>query len=221
MLHLDAIAHTSKVRHFYPQLRLTLTLILLIISLSVDSNVLYLAALCFSVIFMLTATSIKPSQLLKLYFIPLIFVVSSCILILVEISQNTPEASVIIGSIYKINFYISLDSINRSLNTFLRSISGISMVFSISTTIPMNEFIIWLKKIRLPDEFIELYVLTYRFIFILIEEASDMILASDLRFSYLKPHLAINNLGMMIYSLFYKTIKRYEDLCQALSLRQF
>ncbi len=78
----------------------------------------------------------------------------------------------------------------------------------------------WLRLMHFPEEFIELFVLTYRFIFILIEEALDLVIAGDMRFGYISVKNAFQTMGMMIQSLLLKTFKRYEDLSQALELRQ-
>lgn len=216
MINLDAVAHTSKVKDLYPKTRISLIFISLILSILVNSEVLYLAFLALSVLWMYGTTFLSIKQIFKLLSIPMLFVLTSCFLILISFSSID---GVILWqgpvhlTIYKANAIMAQE-------TLLRSLCGISMIFCISTTVPMRHFMNWMRMLRLPEEFIELFVLTYRFLFILLEEASDLVTAGDMRFGYSSLKTAFPTMGMMIKSLLFKTFKRYEDLSQSLELRQ-
>ena len=220
MINLDAIAHTSKVKDFYPKTRISLILGALIFSIFVNSKDLYLAFLGISILWMLMTTSLNLKSLLKLLSIPMFFVITSTIVIMVSLGKSLPADVVFKVNIGSIFLFISKANLVLALETFLRSLCGISMIFCISTTVPMGHFMKWLKLMHFPEEFIELFVLTYRFIFILIEEALDLVIAGDMSFGNISIKNAFQTMCMMIRSCLHKTFKRYEDLSQALELRQ-
>jgi cobalt/nickel transport system permease protein len=64
-------------------------------------------------------------------------------------------------------------------------------------------------------------MLTYRFIFILLEEISKIYRAQDLKFGYNTMKNSFNSLGLLIRILIIKMIRRYKDMIVSLESKNY
>jgi len=131
----------------------------------------------------------------------------------------TPEQDHAILKLGILPLYITRETLTLCIKVFIRSLSSVALIFSLSLTVPMQHLIRWMKWLKTPDAFIELFVLSYRFIFILIEEAQDMLIAQEMRFGYFHLRNAIKTVNQLGASLFMRAFARFEDLNQAMALR--
>ncbi|MGX8795913.1 CbiQ family ECF transporter T component [Fusibacter sp. JL298sf-3] len=197
MLRIDALANQSKGKNVYPNLRIGANLALLVLSLSIENLWLYGALILSASFLILGLTRITFKQLALLVLFPMSFVFFSCVIIFFQIG------------------------LEETLITFVRSLSALMILLSISLTMPMHHFTQFLKKLHLPDAFIELYELCYRFIFIFIEEAADMITAQQMRFGFFSAKNVFQTLSLTLGTLFLRVFARFNDLEDAMSLRGF
>ena len=78
-----------------------------------------------------------------------------------------------------------------------------------------------MKKFRLPSMFIELYVLTYRFITIFFEEAREIHMAQKMKFGYDGYSNSMNSLAILIKTLFVRVMQRYREMEAVLEIKFF
>lgn len=195
MLRIDALASQSKGNAFFPKTRIATTLVILIASL-IFNRVEVFGALIISASFLIFLLSpIKLKHFMMLVLIPLSFIALSVVIIAFQISMR------------------------EALITLIRSLSSLLLIYSLTLTLPMHHFTHFMKAIRLPSAFIELYELCYRFIFILIEEASDMILAQQMRFGFYSIKQVGKSLNLTLSILFFRAFSRFKDLENAMALR--
>jgi cobalt/nickel transport system permease protein len=159
-------------------------------------------------------TSLNLKSFTKLLLIPMGFIVLSLVVIAI-----TPEQDHAILKLGILPLYITRETLTLCIKVFIRSLSSVALIFSLSLTVPMQHLIRWMKWLKTPDAFIELFVLSYRFIFILIEEAQDMLIAQEMRFGYFHLRNAIKTVNQLGASLFMRAFARFEDLNQAMALR--
>ncbi|MGO1818865.1 MAG: CbiQ family ECF transporter T component, partial [Senegalia sp. (in: firmicutes)] len=88
-------------------------------------------------------------------------------------------------------------------------------------TTPFNNLIKLLLKYKVPMLLIELTMLTYRFIFILLEEISLIYRAQDLKFGYSNIKNSFNSLGLLLRVLIVRMIKRYEEMIISLESKNY
>ena len=88
-------------------------------------------------------------------------------------------------------------------------------------TTPFNQLIRLLQMSRLPHVLIEHMLLTYRFIFILIEEASAIRQAQSLRFGYISLRCSYRSMAMLVGLLLQRVIYRYQQMETALDVKLF
>jgi len=214
MIKIDAIANQCKIKNWHPQLRINATLLLLVTSIFWDHAQLYTALFISASLCVLMTTSLTPKSFSKLLGIPMGFILLSLVVIAV-----TPESDRALLKLWKLPLYITEETLALCMKVFIRSLSSVTLIFSLSLTVPMQHLIRWMKRLKMPDAFIELFVLSYRFIFILIEEAQDMLIAQEMRFGYFHLTNAVKTVNQLGASLFIRAFARFEDLNQAMALR--
>ncbi|MBS7527157.1 cobalt ECF transporter T component CbiQ [Fusibacter paucivorans] len=214
MIRMDAIANQCGIKNWHPLLRISGTLMLLVFSIALDKIAVYTALFIGASFCILLTTPLSIKSYVKMLAIPMGFILLS--LIVIAIDADSEEALIRFG--YS-GFAITRQSLALCLAVFVRSISSIALIFMMSTTVPMQHFIEWMNRLHMPSAFTELFILSYRFIFILIEEAQDMLVAQEMRFGYFKMGNALKTVNQLGASLFMRAFSRFEDLNHAMALR--
>ncbi|NLV26130.1 MAG: cobalt ECF transporter T component CbiQ [Methanomicrobiales archaeon] len=114
---------------------------------------------------------------------------------------------------------ISQESLNRGLLIFFRIMGGMSALFFISLTTPMTDLFGVMKQLKVPDLFIDLSMIIYRFIFIFIKKAHDIYLAQQMRMGYSKPKEAVKSYSMLFGSIFITSWDAGEQFINAMECR--
>jgi len=202
VIHVDAIAYKSKYNNVFTGTRITMTLIVLVVSILVDFWALYFVnlAVAFATIFILTR--IRVITLAKLMMVPVVFTGITALMIAFDITQS-----------------MSPERIFFALSVFLRSVSSFALVFSLSLTIPMNRIIDWMVMLHMPSAFVQLFGLSYRMLFVIIEESVDMILSQQLRYGFIKPKTAFLSVVQMASMLFIRILSRMDEMESAMRIR--
>lgn len=73
----------------------------------------------------------------------------------------------------------------------------------------------------MPKALLEIILLTYRFIFIFLDEVSAIKRAQTLRFGYISPRTSYRSLGMLITMLLSRVLTRYSQMTIALETKLF
>jgi len=100
-----------------------------------------------------------------------------------------------------------------------RTLSGMSCLFFLALTTPMVELFAVLKTLRMPDSFVELSMMIYRYIFVFLEVAIRMRRAQIMRLGYDGFHSSIQSFSMMAGTLFLRTWEQGEKLYTAMDAR--
>jgi cobalt/nickel transport system permease protein len=211
---MDAIANQCRIRDWHPLFRISATLMVLALSISLDRLSIYTALFIGASFCILLTTSLSMKSYAKMLTIPMGFILLS--LMVIAIDTRSEGALIRFGST---GFTVTYQSLSLCLAVFVRSISSIALIFMMSTTVPMQHFIEWMKRLHIPAAFTELFILSYRFIFMLIEEAQDMLIAQEMRFGYFKMGNALKTVNQLGASLFMRAFSRFEDLNHAMALR--
>lgn len=116
-----------------------------------------------------------------LYFmsVPITFVVLSVLVIAVQFSRQ-PAGDYFV-SLRLFYIYATKDSIRTAMLVFCKAMAGMSALYMMSLSTPVNEIILVLQKLHLPKLFTELMNLIYRYIFILLDAAQQMQTAARAR----------------------------------------
>ena len=94
-------------------------------------------------------------------------------------------------------------------------------MLALALTTPMVDITDQLRKWRVPQLFIELMVLMYRFIFVFIETAQAMYIAQNARLGYSNWRRSLHSVGMLAANLYLRSQTRAAALYTALTARGY
>lgn len=220
MLIIDKYAYTNSLSEKNPYIKTIFSILFLIISLIIENPVYQIAIITAMSITILSTSKMGISEYLKLLSIPLIFMIMSILAIIISISTEKTDMLTYftIGSTY---IGISKFGLSSALKILARSISCLTCVYFLILTTPFNQLIQVFKKLRIPDNVIEIAMLIYRFIFIFLEEVHEIYKSQEMKMGYMGMKNSYNSLGLLVNMLYKRMMKRYEDMSIALDMKLF
>lgn len=160
---------------------------------------------------------INPLFYLKLLSIPFGFAFLSVLVILLISGGEGELWSYNLFSVLPLS--ITTDSIAKGLLVFFRVMGGMCALFFISLTTPMTDLFGVMKKSKIPDLFIDLSMIIYRFIFIFMGKAHQVHHAQVMRLGYSKPKEAVRSYSMLFGSIFITSWDAGEHFVNAMDCR--
>ena len=219
MLTIDRLAYQGRWRELNPLVKFSGYIILLITALC-SQPVLQavLAILIAPLTIYVVRVSVK--RYLKWLLIPFSFLAVSLIGILLSFSWTGENmlADITVGQLH-----IGIDAGSLSIvnHTFWRSFSALIVTYLFVLTTPFNQLIIIGRRCKIPHVLMENALLTYRFIFIFLDEAAAIYQIQTLRFGYSSLKNSYSSLGMLITMLFERVITRYRQMTTALDIKLY
>lgn len=213
---LDDYALMSPLRHRNNWLKLAIVLFGLLVGVSSTSPITpFFIALCMS--FTTIVLGRAPFKLyLKLLLAPLGFAFTGVIIIAFFSGSGHELLSFeLIGY----PFSVKADGLELALLVLSRSLSGMCCLYFLSLTTPMIELFAVLKASRLPESFIELSMLIYRYIFVFLDMALSIRYAQTVRLGYSNFRRSIHSMGMLGSTLFIRTWEQGDKLFLAMNSR--
>lgn len=219
MLIIDKLSYQSRWCQSDPRRKFGLYLILLVIALT-SSPLVQIVELTGTAALTCYLLQISVRRYLRWLAVPLFFLLIGLLGILVSFSYQPGSLlySLQIGSLA-----IGIDPAGLQVahHTLWRSLAALSATYLFVLTTPFNQLIRLLQMSRLPHVLIEHMLLTYRFIFILIEEASAIRQAQSLRFGYCSLRCSYRSMAMLVGLLLQRVIYRYQQMETALDVKLF
>lgn len=220
MLLIDKYAYTNNLRYLSPSIKVSIGAIFLLASMLISSKIILLGIMILMSIAVVCIAKVDLKGYFKLLRIPLYFLFIGIGLNLINVSFESKD---LIYSFKAFSVYIGVSntSINTSMYILCRAISCLTCVYFIVLTTPFNQLLFLLKKMHISDTIIELSMLVYRFIFIFLEEVSDIKKSQQLRFGYINLKTSYRSLGLLGSLLFKRMMKRYDDMCISLDMKLY
>ncbi len=229
MLIIDRFAYTNRLSRANPYIKVLLSVLLIFVSI-INSN-LYGAlaiAACIMASTVLYA-GIPAAAYIKMVIPPFIYLSISILTIILVFGSsgnipNISDADYIYLRVFNhsgIFMGITRASLRNGLLLGLRSVCGIVSMYFLILTTPCTQQIKVMKKIRVPAVFIELYVLTYRFIAVFFEEAIQIHAAQKMKFGYINYRNSMNSLAILVKTLYVRMMIRFKDMESILEIKHF
>ena len=111
------------------------------------------------------------------------------------------------------------DGLNSGLLIFGRVLGSSACFLFLALTTPMLEIFAILKRVKVPDVFIELSMMVYRFIFVLFDEVAMIQHAQTVRGGYTTRKRAVKSISMLAGSIFIRTLEKGERLHTSMNSR--
>jgi cobalt/nickel transport system permease protein len=173
MLHVDAIAYSNKLSRKNPYVKFFIFLALLILAIGLDSIMIHMLIIISAYFLVVFLGGVSAKYYFSLYRTPVAFVLLSLVAIILSIS---PEKQSFLLAVKWGRFYVgvSQEGIDTTNKIFFRCMASLSSTYFAALTIPLNQGVIVMKKMKFPIVVIEMIVLTYRFITIFINEIHEL-----------------------------------------------
>lgn len=156
---------------------------------------------------------------LHLMTIPLTFMILSGAAIAVQFTK-TPVGEWYVSARF---FYLCVTrkSLFTAIEVFFKALAGMSALYMLALSTPVNELILVLQKLHLPKLLAELMNLIYRYIFILFEVAGQMQTAAKARLGYGSFRQSLRTFAGVAGNLFLVSLKKAGAYYDALLARGY
>lgn len=220
MLEIDNCAYLNNIKDVNPLIKLGITFIGVIASMLTQNANIHILIMLFMTALILFIARVDMKLYIKCLKIPMIFLIIGIGLNLINISFENKDY---IFNVNILGLYIGTTefAVKSSVNILLRAMSCIISIYFLILTTPFNQLIIVLKKLHIPHTLIELMILIYRFIFIFIEEAEEIYKSQQLKFGYTNLRTSYNSMSLLIKTLFFRMMRRYEDMSISLDIKLY
>ncbi len=204
----DYIAINNKLRHVNPKLKFIFAISMLIISL-ISKSIIVPLLIFFIVSFILLFIAKVPKRVYGVFIgIPLSFGILNLVLFAFLFGKVVWFYINIFG--FKIPVYI--DGFDLGFLLFGRMLGGVSSMLFLALTTPMPELFYILRELKLPEEFVDMAMLIYRYIFVLYEEYERMKFAQESRLGEANLKSTYKSLGALAAHLFIRAWEKGEQL---------
>lgn len=217
---IDDYAYKNKLYKVNPNKKFIIGMLLLILSLINPFNYISLLIIALMSFVIVVIAKIELKDYLHFIKIPLTFLIISIIMILLNFSHNK---EIFLYSIKIGNLYVGVtnESLKSAMHLFFRALSCLTCIYFIMLTTPFYQLIFVFIKLHLPDVVLEISMLMYRFIFIFMEEVSDIRKSQELRFGYINLKNGYNSFGLLVSMLFKRMMIRYDEMSIALDMKLY
>jgi cobalt/nickel transport system permease protein len=111
--------------------------------------------------------------------------------------------------------------LHTAVQVLFRATACLSAMLFVILTTPMAQLFQVLRKIGIPSLVIELMLIMYRFLFLLLETAREMMMAQRARGGHSGFKRKLRDTAMLVTRLFAATMQRYHGLARGLTARGF
>ncbi|HBL4692789.1 energy-coupling factor ABC transporter transmembrane protein [Citrobacter sedlakii] len=152
--------------------------------------------------------------------LPFGFLAVGVVTILLSISRDpqTLLAAFPVGDFWLGVSALGLQTANE---TFWRSLAALAATFWLLLNLPFPQLITLLRRAHVPRLLTEQILLTWRFIFILLDEALAIHRAQTLRFGYKSLPNGYRSLAMLVGLLFTRVLIRYQQMAATLDIKLY
>ena len=219
MQSLDALSYQSRWRQRDPRAKFALYVLMMVMAMSLPPAG-QAALLIIIAAFTCWLLRVSPLRYLKWLLIPFSFLAVGLVAIIISFAR---QPDVLLWSIQLGKYWIGLDpaGIATANLTFWRSMAALSATFWFMLNMPFEQLIKLMKHGRIPLVLIEQILLTWRFIFIFLEEAAVIYHAQSLRFGYRNLRTGYRSLAMLVTMLFSRVMMRYQQMSVALDVKLY
>jgi len=220
MLIIDKIAYNNRLSHTNPYFKFGLGFACLIVAVSWNNLWVLTTIILAMNSLLIVVAKINKKQYIRLLSIPIVFILLS---LLATVFYCSKEKSDFLSSIRFMGSYLGYSKITliRAVDLLFRCFASLSCIYFMTLTTGFNQMILVFKKLHVPKEIIEIIMLTYRFIFIFLEEVAEIYIAQEMRFGYINLKTAYRSLGILVSTLFIRIMMRYKDMSIALDTKLY
>lgn len=217
---LDELAYSSRMVGWAPLGKLLLTVGLLLVGLATGSLIVPLITLAVGLALLAYSTGFRVPRVIGLAIgEALLIMVIGCGMISILGSHSEP--ALLTGHILWFDMYMTAASFNQAWLVFVRALAGVTLMLAFATSTPIPHLAQACRRLRLPDEVIELVVLIYRYSFLLLERMLVMWSAAKCRLGFRGTSRALRTTAGVLTGTFVFSLETAERAQDALACRGY
>ena len=214
---LEYYSYNSKINSWNPHLKFWYSMVLIVLGI-ILSNIyisISIVFICGFITIFLGKISLK--KYIDFFKVPIIFLLISVAVININFSKNITDFYYFnIGDLY---IYTTDENIKKSCILFWRALSGVSSMYMLALSTPLNEIIYVMKKVRTPQIIIELMYLVYRFIFIMRDSYKSMRKSIESRLGFRDYRISLLSFGKIISNILIVSLRKSNSFYDAMESR--
>lgn len=214
---LDDAAMSSPLRYVPAWLKLVLcgAAIVIAVTSPLPYVPLFVAAVMIGAAFVLARVSLHLYA--SLLMIPVMFAGTGALVILLITGGG--EVLLDVAVIGPMHLAVTTESVSLAVLVLSRTFAGMCSLYFLALTTPMTSLFAVLQRLRFPQEFVDLAMLIYRYIFVFVGEAISIHNAQVMRGGYYSLRSWISSFAMLASMLFIRTWDRGESIFLSMDSR--
>lgn len=214
---LEYYSYNSKINSWNPHLKFWYSMVLIVLGI-ILSNIyisISIVFICGFITIFLGKISLK--KYIDFFKVPIIFLLISVAVININFSKNITDFYYFnVGDLY---IYTTDENIKKSCILFWRALSGVSSMYMLALSTPLNEIIYVMKKARTPKIIIELMYLVYRFIFIMRDSYKSMRKSIESRLGFRDYRISLLSFGKIISNILIVSLRKSNSFYDSMESR--
>lgn len=213
---IDYFAYSSKIRHWNPTFKVILSLLTIVLCIVLNNMYVSIVVILSMAYLVVEAGGLALHDYLSVLAVPLAFILISILAIVVDFAgQPVGQYHLYLGFGY---IYTTMAMLKGGVFLMLKIIAAISALQLMILTTPSSEIISVMKKTRLPNGFIDLMNMIYRYIFILLDVFARMKNSAESRLGYRDFRTSCYTFGNVASNMLVLSLKKagaYYDAMEA------
>lgn len=221
-MNIDDFAYTNKLRQVHPMEKAAFAFLTMLVCLGFSRPVVSCLVIGLMGLAIVVKAGIPAKVYFKLMSLPFSFLLIGVLTIAVSLTTQGVRQDWLTGfTVGGISLGVSVAGLIAAVNLLLKSLGSVSCLYFLALTTPAVELVALMRKLKFPSLFIELTDLTYRFIFVMLETATDIYLSQSTRWGYSSAKNAMKSMGYLTAALFVKALQRSQNLFTSLTARGY
>jgi cobalt/nickel transport system permease protein len=159
-----------------------------------------------------------PLRIIFSRFLPPLLVALVLLVFQALVTGHTPFYNGMIGSW---TFTFKEEGFTLGLLQGSRILGAVGVLLLLSSVTPAHEFFLGLRWCRFPKVWVEIALMMYRYLFVFLEEASELLDAQRLRLGYGSPRTAILSAGSLVGAVMVRSIEQSTRTHEAMLARGY
>ncbi len=219
MLMLDSLAAHSGLRDVSPGLKTAFSVLVLLLCVSASDALVGIFVALSMVLIMGFLGKTPVDHIAELLMIPLLFLLVSCLVILLEILREPAGLwQLRLGNHW---LCVTTGSLHRAVTLFFQAMGAVCCLYFLSSTTPMPQLIEVLRRCHVPELIIELMYLIYRYLFVLLDVQQKLTTAASARLGYAGVRRSVSTAGRVSGALLASSFRRSRACFDAMESRGY
>lgn len=219
MLYLDHLAHHNRFAAVSMAEKLLLGAGVLLISIVLGKTLVFMATVILMNGIILAART-PFGYLARLWLTPLGFLTASLLTVITSISPE-PFPAVYRVALGNWQVGVTAESLDTAEQLLWRSMAAVSCLFMIAATTPVAHLVAWLSQFAPLRPVMEIALLTYRFLFVILQTAGQIYTAQQSRLGYHNWQRSLAAMSLLAASIGRKAFLTARELSVTLTARNY